>query len=79
MLIIGIAFSIQVDELKFELDVQEIEVTKKNTKAEELIKVVKKETEKVTFEKDKGINYYIYVINDCWVTVCERNRNVIYL
>jgi len=34
--------------------VQEVEVTKKNTKAEELIKVVKKETEIVKFEKDKG-------------------------
>lgn len=41
--------------LKVELDVQEIELAKKNTKAEELIKIVQKETEKVTFEKNKGI------------------------
>lgn len=46
--------------LKVELDVQEIELTKKNTKAEELIKVVQKETEKVKFEKDKGYNYNTY-------------------
>jgi dynein heavy chain len=37
------------------LDEQEIELTKKNTKAEELIKIVKKEKEKVKYEKDKGI------------------------
>lgn len=41
--------------LKVELDAQKIELTKKNAKAEELIKVVQKETEKVKFEKDKGI------------------------
>jgi len=41
--------------LKVELNVQEVELTKKNAKAEELIKVVQKETEKVKFEKDKGI------------------------
>jgi len=41
--------------LKIELDIQEIEVAKKSAKAEDLIKVVKKETEKVKFEKDKGI------------------------
>lgn len=40
--------------LKAELSIQEIELTKKNIKAEELIKVVQKETEKVKFEKDKG-------------------------
>lgn len=40
--------------MKVELDVQKIELTKKNAKAEELIKVVQKETEKVKFEKDKG-------------------------
>lgn len=45
---------LQVDTLKIELDIQEIELIKKNTKAEELIKVVKKETEKVKYEKDKG-------------------------
>lgn len=44
----------QVDVLKAELSVQEVELTKKNIKAEELIKVVQKETEKVKFEKDKG-------------------------
>jgi len=43
--------------LKIELDVQEVELTKKNVKAEELIKVVQKETEKVKFEKDKGIYF----------------------
>lgn len=48
-------FFTQVDVLKVELDIQEIELTKKNAKAEELIKIVKKETEKVTFEKEKGI------------------------
>lgn len=37
-----------------ELDKQEIELSKKNTKAEALIKVVQTETEKVKFEKDKG-------------------------
>lgn len=42
--------------LKVELDAQKIELTKKNAKAEELIKVVQKETEKVKFEKDKGIH-----------------------
>lgn len=41
--------------MKVELDIQEVELTKKNTKAEELIKIVQKETEKVKFEKDKGI------------------------
>lgn len=41
--------------MKVELDVQEVELTKKNVKAEQLIKVVQKETEKVTFEKEKGI------------------------
>ncbi|CAI6373183.1 unnamed protein product [Macrosiphum euphorbiae] len=44
----------QVDVLKVELDVQEIELTKKNTKAEDLIKVVQKETEKVKYEKYKA-------------------------
>lgn len=40
--------------MKIELDAQEIEVTKKNVKAENLIKVVQKETDMVKFEKDKG-------------------------
>lgn len=48
-------YLIQVDVLKVELDIQEIELSKKNAKAEELIKIVKNETEKVKFEKDKGI------------------------
>jgi hypothetical protein len=41
-------------------------LSKKNAKAEELIKIVKKESEKVTFEKEKGI-YDItkqYIITD---------------
>jgi len=46
--------------LKIELNEQEIELTKKNAKAEELIKVVQKETEKVKFEKDKGIFLPVY-------------------
>lgn len=41
-----------------ELDKQEIELSKKNTKAEALIKVVQTETEKVKFEKDKGIPFF---------------------
>lgn len=49
--------------LKIELDVQEIELTKKNAKAEELIKVVQKETEKVKFEKDKGISLFSILYN----------------
>ncbi|XP_025202252.1 dynein beta chain, ciliary-like, partial [Melanaphis sacchari] len=44
----------QVDVLKVELDAQKIELTKKNAKAEELIKVVQKETEKVKYEKYKA-------------------------
>lgn len=48
--------------MKIELDEQEIELTKKNTKAEELIKIVKKETEKVKFEKDKGKNLHCHKI-----------------
>ncbi|VVC46440.1 Hypothetical protein CINCED_3A022327, partial [Cinara cedri] len=49
-----ISCALQVDGLKLELDVQEVELTKKNQKAEELIKIVQKETEKVKFEKDKA-------------------------
>lgn len=44
--------------LKTELNEREIELIQKNAKAEELIKVVQKETEKVKFEKDKGILYF---------------------
>lgn len=46
--------------LKTELNEQEVELIKKNTKAEELIKVVQKETEKVKFEKDKGTYFECY-------------------
>ncbi|VVC32244.1 Hypothetical protein CINCED_3A002285 [Cinara cedri] len=49
-----ISCAAQVDVLKVELDLQKIELAKKNVKAEDLIKVVQKETEKVKFEKDKA-------------------------
>lgn len=38
---------------------QEVELAKKNTKAEELIKIVQKETEKVKLEKEKGFTQNI--------------------
>ncbi|XP_050529246.1 dynein beta chain, ciliary-like [Daktulosphaira vitifoliae] len=49
-----ISCAAQVDGLKAELDVQEVELAKKNAKAEELIKIVQKESEKVKIEKEKA-------------------------
>lgn len=57
--------------MKVELDAQEIELTKKNAKAEELIKVVQKETENVKFEKDKGI-YFTRLATNALCTIRRR-------
>lgn len=51
--------------MKVDLDVQEVELSKKNAKAEQLIKIVQKETEKVTYEKDKGTFLRSHGINNC--------------
>lgn len=58
---------------------QEVELIKKNAKAEELIKVVQKETEKVKFEKDKGTYFKCYETiikknNTTFVSSCGRRR-----
>ncbi|CAF1186132.1 unnamed protein product [Adineta steineri] len=44
----------QTDELKEKLKVEEVEVTKKNTEADRLIKVVESETKKVTEQRESA-------------------------
>lgn len=67
--------------MKVELDKQEIELTKKNTKAEALIKIVQTETEKVKFEKDKGmlisnilqLSYLYYIFHKFKIHIIINN------